>query len=143
MHFDIEFVISPYVVQLHSVLVLSNKNSISCVVVRKQQMSENLLWPRRHTKQTHETPSYHASDQPALNPFVALTLNFPFVTYICDPGMDYSPCPNICHNNASWAGFGHWKHPSQRGSGPNLNLAQTLICANQNTSRHRPGVSLA
>lgn len=56
LHYDIESVISSYLVRLRSVLVLSNNNSIPCVVVRKQQMSENLLWLRRHMKQAGNPP---------------------------------------------------------------------------------------
>lgn len=65
LHLDIEFVISPYVIPLRSVLVLSNNNGIPCVVVRKQQMSENLLWLTGHMKQA-DNPLQHP---PILQPF--------------------------------------------------------------------------
>lgn len=60
LHFDTEFVIFPFVVWLRSVLVLSNNNSIPCMVVCKQQMSENLLLLRRHMKQA-SNPLQHTT----------------------------------------------------------------------------------
>lgn len=107
LHCDVAFVISHHVVRLHSVLVLSNKNSIPCVVVWKQQMSENLHWLRRHMKQAGNAlqhPSYLATHGPAaFNLSVALTLSLPDVTYFHGPGVPDSPRPSICRRNTSQA----------------------------------------
>lgn len=147
LHFDIEFVISYNVVWLRPVLVLSNKNSIPCVVVRKQQMSENLLLLGGQLMDLPSTFLWLSHFLCLIQlDFISIALNhihrglsliWPFVVQVC---ITHLVLPSDIRILPTLA-FSRWKHPYQRGSGQTLDLA--LIRANQNTSWQCPGVRLA